>query len=109
MSAIKTAFAAIVLAASFAGAAYAQGETFTAKLGTPVAERTQVIANSTVWICNGDTCLARPQHASSVRACRILARETGSRITAYGPEGHELTAEELARCNGESATQTAQR
>lgn len=108
MSAIKSVLAAVVLAASFAGVAYAQNETFTAKLATPVAARTQVIANSTVWICNADTCLARPTHASTVRACRILARETGSRITAYGPEDHQLTAEELARCNGD-ATQTAQR
>ena len=109
MSAIKSVLAAVVLAASFAGVAYAQGETFTAKLATPVAERTQVIANSTVWICNTDTCLARPTHASTVRACRILARETGARIVAYGPESRQLNADELARCNGEGATQAAQR
>lgn len=109
MSAIKSVFAALVLAASFGGVAYAQGETFTAKLATPVAERTQIIANSTVWICNADTCLARPTHASTVRACRILARETGARIVAYGPESDPLNAEELARCNGEGATQAAQR
>jgi hypothetical protein len=108
MSAAKSLLAAIVFAASFAGVAYARDDIFTVKLATPVAERTQVIANNTIWICNDDTCLARPQHASSVRACRILARETGSRILAYGPEGDQLTAAELARCNGEGATQAAQ-
>jgi hypothetical protein len=36
-----------------------------------------------------------------VRACRQLVREIGARVTAYGPEGDELTAEEIARCNGE--------
>jgi hypothetical protein len=36
-------------------------------------------------------------------------REAGGvRVTAYGPEGAELDADEIARCNGEApATQEA--
>jgi hypothetical protein len=39
-----------------------------------------------------------------VRACRQFVREAGVRVAAYGPEGGELSADELARCNGETPT-----
>lgn len=107
MSAIRSILVAAVVSASFVGAAVARDAVFTAKLETPVAERTQIIALNTVWTCEGDTCLARPDHGANVRSCRHFARETGVRITAYGPAGEELDAAEIARCNGESATQQA--
>jgi hypothetical protein len=37
-----------------------------------------------------------------VRACRQFVRESGARVVAYGPAGDELSAEEIARCNGEA-------
>jgi hypothetical protein len=43
----------------------------------------------------------------SVRACRQFARESGARVVSYGAEGDELTADEIARCNGEQAQQQA--
>lgn len=105
---VRSLAIALLASASFAGAAYARDAVFTVKLEAPVAEQTRVIAQNTVWTCEGDTCRARPSHASSVRACRQFAREIGARITSYGPEGDELTADEIARCNGEaSATQQA--
>lgn len=100
MSAAKSLLLAAALTVGFAGAAYARNAVFTAKLETPVAEQTRVIAQHTLWSCSGDTCLARPTHAASVRACRQLQREVGGRIVAYGPEGGELSADEIARCNG---------
>lgn len=93
---------ALLASISFAGAAYARDPAFTVKLEAPVAEETRVIAQNTLWTCAGDTCRARPHHASSVRACRQFVRESGRRVTAYGPEGDELTAGEIARCNGET-------
>lgn len=102
MSALRSIMIVAVASMSFAGAAYARDAVFTVKIEGTAAER-QVIAQNTVWLCEGDTCRARPNHAASVRACRQIARELGARIVAYGPEGGELTAEELARCNGESA------
>ena len=108
MSVRSLAIALVLASAGFAGAAYARDPVFTVKLEAPVAEQTRVIAQSTVWTCEGDTCRARPSHASSVRACRQFVRESGARVTAYGPEGDELTADEIARCNGEQpATQQA--
>jgi len=107
MSIIRSILVAAVASASFAGVAYARGEVFTARLVTPVTEQTRVIAVNTLWTCNGDTCLARPNHAASVRSCRQFVRQTGARIVSYGPEGGQLSAAEIARCNGEAETQQA--
>lgn len=108
MSALKSLVIAAAVSVSFVAAAYARDAVFTAKIEAPVAEQTRVIAQNTLWTCQGDTCRARANHASSVRACRQLARELGgARVLAYGPEGEELTAEELARCNNDSSTQQA--
>lgn len=108
MSVLKSLVIAAVVSAGFAGVAYARDPIFTVKLEAPVAEQTRVIAVNTLWSCEGDTCLARPGHAATVRSCRQFVREAGGvRVTAYGPEGGELTAEELARCNGEVQTQQA--
>ncbi|HYD86522.1 MAG TPA: hypothetical protein VEA80_03540 [Vitreimonas sp.] len=103
MSALRSIVIAALASMSFAGAASARDVVFTVQIEGAAAER-QVIAQNTVWLCEGDTCRARPNHAASVRACRQIARELGgARILAYGPEGGELTADELARCNGDAA------
>lgn len=108
MSAAKTLLAAAFFAASFTGLAYARDQVFTVKLAEPVAEQTRVIAQNTVWNCEGDTCVASANHSATVRSCRLFVREAGLRVVAYGPEAQPLSAEDLARCNGEEpATQQA--
>jgi acyl-CoA thioesterase FadM len=107
MSALKTLLVAALASTAFVGAAYAR-DVFTVKLQTPVAEQTRVIAQNTIWNCEGDTCVARPDHAATVRACRQFVRQLGAQVVAYGPAGDELTGEEIARCNGQVATQQAQ-
>ena len=108
MTVVRSILVAALASASFAGVAYARDPVFTIKLEAPVSERTRVIAQNTVWTCEGDTCLARPSHGANVRSCRQFVRESGARVTAYGAEGDELTADEIARCNGERpATQQA--
>lgn len=101
MSAVRSIVIAALASVSFIGAAHAR-EVFTVRVQAPISE-TQVITQNTLWTCAGDTCRARPNHAATVRSCRQFARETGARVVAYGPEGGELTADELARCNGENA------
>ena len=109
MSFVRSLVIAAVVSAGFAGAAYARDPVFTVKLSAPLSEPTRVIAQNTIWNCDGDTCVARPSHASTVRACRQFVREAGDvTIVAYGPEGNELSADEIARCNGGAATQQAQ-
>ncbi len=89
------------------GPAFARDPVFTARLEAPLAAGVRVIAQNTVWSCDGDTCRSRPSHGASVHACRQFVRESGARVLAYGPEGGELTADELARCNGDTASQEA--
>lgn len=103
MSVIRTFVLAAVISAGFAGAAYARDPVFTIKVEAPVADaQTRVIANNAVWTCEGDTCLARPNHRATVRACRQFVRESGARVISYGSEADQLTADEIARCNGET-------
>jgi hypothetical protein len=107
MTVLKSFAVAAIASAAFVGAAYARDAVFTVKIETPVAEATRYIASNTIWSCEGDTCQARPNHAASVRACRQFVRESGARVISYGPEGGELSAEEIARCNGDERAQTA--
>ena len=106
MTTFKSIILAAVLSTAFAGAAYAQGSTFTAKVEGQSAQ-TRLIAINTMWNCSGDTCVAHPNHAVSVRACRQFAHQAGVRVTAYGTEQQQLSSEELARCNGDQTIQQA--
>ena len=110
MSVLRSLVLAAVLSAGFAAPALARDPVFTVKLEAPVSEPTRVIAQNAIWNCDGDTCLARADHAVSVRACRQFVREAGDvRVVSYGTDGRELSADEIARCNGETlATQQAQ-
>lgn len=109
MSVIRSFILAAVISAGFVAPALARDPVFTVQLSAPVAEGTRVIAQNAIWNCDGDTCSARPSHAVSVRACRQFVREAGDvQIVAYGTEGRELSADEIARCNGETQTQQAQ-
>src|SRR5689334_15115108 len=106
MTVFKSILVAAVLSSAFAGAAYAQGSTFTAKIeGQPA--QTRLIAINTMWNCSGDTCIAHPNHAVSVRACRQFAHQAGVRVTAYGSDEQQLSGDELARCNSEQNVQQA--
>lgn len=107
MSVVRSLVIAALASVSFAGAAYARDAVFSVKIEGQASDR-QVIAQNTVWTCEGDTCLARPNHAASVRACRQFVRESGARVISYGPEGGELSADEIARCNGEASVATQQ-
>jgi hypothetical protein len=109
---LKTLGVAALAAVVFAGAAYAKGEVFTVKLSAPAAE-SRIVARATVWNCEGDTCVARPDHSASVSACRAFVREAGP-VLSYGSAERQLDAEQLASCNesarvarGRSSTQEA--
>lgn len=107
MSALKSIVAAAVISAAFVAPAMAR-DLYTIRLAQPVAEQTRVIALNTIWDCNGDTCVARADHGANVRSCRQFVRQAdGLRITSYGTADHQLSADEIARCNGEAQTQQA--
>lgn len=99
----RSILVAALISTAFVGSAFARDPVFTVKLAAPVAEQTRVIAQNTLWNCAGDTCQARPNHAATVRSCRQFVHELGAPVLAYGSEADQLTAEELSRCNGDSA------
>lgn len=107
MTPLKSLLVAAIASTAFVGVAYARDPIVTIKLEAPVAEQTRIIASNTVWNCSGDTCVARPTHSVNVRACRQFTREAGVRVSSYGSEADTLNAEDLARCNGDAATQQA--
>lgn len=107
MSIIRSILVTALFSTAFAGAALARDVVFTAKLDAPLAEPTRIITQNTIWNCEGDTCRARPTHAATARACRLLSHELGARIVAYGPEGGELNGDEINRCNGDSSVMQA--
>ncbi len=109
MNTVRSILFAAVASFAITGNAFARDAVFSAKLEAPAPEQTRVIVQNAVWICRGDTCLARPGHASTVRSCRQFVREIGVRVSAYGPENDQLSADEIARCNGDSGAQQAQR
>ena len=103
----RTFAAAAVFAASFAGAAFARDTVVTATLQAPSADA-RIVADSAIWNCADATCRAIPQHAVSVHGCRDFARRSHARVTAYGSDERQLSADELARCNGDAASSTLQ-
>jgi hypothetical protein len=102
MSVIRSIVAAAVISAALVAPAFAR-DIYTIKLAAPVAEQTRIIALNTIWDCSGDTCLARADHGVNVRSCRQFVRQSnGLRIASYGDASEQLSAAELARCNGET-------
>ncbi|MBX3429488.1 MAG: hypothetical protein KF779_07910 [Hyphomonadaceae bacterium] len=102
MNALRSIVAAAVMSAAFVAPAMAR-DLYTIKLSSPVAEQTRIIALNTIWDCNGDTCLARADHGVNVRSCRQFVHQSnGLRIASYGDANEQLSAAELARCNGET-------
>ena len=102
MNALRSIVAAAVMSAAFVAPAMAR-DLYTIKLAAPVAEQTRIIALNTIWDCNGDTCLARADHGVNVRSCRQFVRQAdGLRIASYSSASQQLSADELARCNGET-------
>jgi hypothetical protein len=95
---IRTALIALTLTLG-AAPAFATGTAFTATLEAPVAERTRIVADGAVWVCQDASCSALLNRSTpTVRACKQLVRETG-RLTAYSNGTLSLTSDEVAECN----------
>jgi len=96
-------FSLLVPAATHAQQQY----TYTARLSAPSKQQGSVVANGIKWECKGNTCSTRgPWPTPGIGACAALRAQTGTTVTAYGYPKHQLSAKELASCNG-AATQQA--
>lgn len=91
---------------TFAGAALAD-DPITAKLQSPVAEKTKLIAGGAVFICEGDTCYASaPSSRTYAQAtCKELAKNVGA-IASFGGARRQLDDAKLGQCNAVALPQT---
>lgn len=90
--------ACAALATLSAGSAFA-GDVITAKLASPVAEKTKFIAGGAMFSCEADACVAAAPSAQTFAAstCKVISEKVGL-VAAF--EGRKaLDADKLASCN----------
>ena len=71
---------------------------YRAELSSPAAEP-KVIAGGMLWSCKGTECTAPKDNSRPLIVCKRLVGETAA-VTKFMVAGKELSADELARCNG---------
>jgi hypothetical protein len=81
-----------------AGSAMA-GDSITAKLASPVAEKTKFIAGGAMFNCEADTCVAMAPTSQTFAAstCKTIADKVGVVASFEGRKA--LDADKLASCN----------
>jgi len=74
-------------------------EPVTAKLQTPVAEKTKFIAGGAMFVCEGDACLAQAATSSTfaLATCKTIAAKVGP-VAAFGG-ARTLDETRLGACN----------
>jgi hypothetical protein len=81
-----------------AGSALA-GDSVTAKLASPIAEKTKFIAGGAMFNCEADTCVAMAPTSQTFAAstCKTIADKVGLVASFEGRKA--LDADKLASCN----------
>ena len=89
-----------------AGSALAT-EAVTAKLASPIAEKTKFIAGGAMFVCEGDACIAAAPTSQTfgLTACKIVADKVGPLAAFTGRK--DLEAERLADCNAKAIAKAA--
>lgn len=84
-----------------AGSALAEG-TVTADLATAQTGVNKIVAANAVFTCAGQRCVAAltTDDTYSIRGCKALVKKVG-KLTAYANPKHTLSADDLAKCNGD--------
>ncbi len=71
---------------------------YRAELAAPAAEA-KVIAGGMLWSCEGTECTAPKDNSRPLIVCKRLVGETAP-VKKFMAAGKEMSAEDLARCNG---------
>jgi hypothetical protein len=109
---MKLAIAAACLVAglTLASQAFADGRTVVT-LEQPVTKPIEFVADGGVWRCADTTCIAgvTQEETFGWTQCHAVAKQAGSRVTAFKDDDHILQAAALDRCNAHigGASQTA--
>ena len=93
--------ACAALATFTAGQALA-ADTITAKLASPVAEKTKFIAGGAMFNCEGDTCIAAAPTSQTfaTATCKTIADKVGV-VASFGGR-KSLAEDKLADCNAKA-------
>lgn len=93
--------ACAALATLSAGSAFA-GDVITAKLASPVAEKTKFIAGGAMFSCEADACVAAAPSSQTFAAstCKAIADKVGLVASFEGRKA--LEADKLASCNAKA-------
>jgi hypothetical protein len=75
------------------------GEPVTAKLQTPVAEKTKFIAGGAMFVCEGDACVAAAPQSTTFASgtCKTIASKVGP-VASFGSY-KPMDEAKLADCN----------
>jgi hypothetical protein len=71
---------------------------YRAVLAEPASEA-RAVAGDLVWACKGTSCVADKGSSRPLRICREVNRKFGQVVT-FTANGEELSADDLAKCNG---------
>lgn len=91
---------AAVAAAALTPTAPAHAQTagyYTATLAAAPA-KTKLVTRSTIWTCNGTTCIAPKAGSRDAIMCELVVRQTGA-LTGFTAGGNAFDAEALSKCN----------
>ena len=99
MKLLTLAAACAALVTLSAAPAMAGGDPITAKLQSPVAEKTKFIAGGAMFNCEADTCvaLAPTSQTFAGATCKTIADKVGVVASFEGRKA--LDADKLANCN----------
>lgn len=103
----KIAVVGILGAMLLASPALAQPKAYVeAKLAAPLSEPKKLIIDGRLWRCKEDVCLGQEQGDSQSikRECARVVKAVGP-LVAYRNGQRELSAEDVAACNGGATAQ----
>jgi hypothetical protein len=90
--------ALLLVVAAIPAPAKDSGPYYRAELSQPAASG-HVIAGGVLWMCEGTACFAGKGTGRPQVVCKRLAQET-SPVVRFSYAGADLSADDLARCNG---------
>lgn len=73
---------------------------YKAELQQPLQKAQKGAIGGTYWRCDGSDCKGVKSGSSPIRVCQRLVRKHGT-VKSFTAKGKELSAEKLAKCNGE--------
>ena len=106
MKLLTLAAACAALVTLSAAPALAGGDPVTAKLQTPVAEKTKFIAGGAMFVCEGDACVAQATTSATLgtATCKTIAGKVGP-VAAFGGS-KSFDDARLGDCNSVAVART---